>query len=286
MGSTNFTTHYDIPIPLGSDKTTPMDYNQSMQDVDTALFEAHGNAASAIAGLEITNGNVAQNADDIDALEGRMTTAEGTLVTQGNAINNLGLEVADVRTDGQDMITAYKEATAQSTHAYAVGDYFVYNDVLYKATESIAIGDTIVPDTNCKTTNVSSELIQIKSDLSERVELIRVFGDAGSVKATDFGFSQNANLQTKNGENGYRLALNAQGNLALFSTTDDGAHWTIVRTFSSDEIEGQTFGNKQWVALQAINGQNGYRLSLNSTGELTLFKTVDGGDNWALDRTL
>lgn len=159
MGSTNFTTHYDIPLPLGSDKTTPMDYNESMQAVDAALFEAHGNASSAVAGLEITNGNVAQNANDIDALERRMTTAEGTLVTQGNAINNLGLDVADVRADGQDMICAYKEASAQSTHNYSVGDYFIYNDVLYKATESISVGDTITPDTNCRTTNVTSEII-------------------------------------------------------------------------------------------------------------------------------
>ena len=166
MGSTNFTTHYEIPLPLGSDKTTPMDYNESMQAVDTALFEAQGNASSAIAGLEITNGNVAQNASDIDALEGRMTTAEGTIVTQGNAINNLTLDVTDVRADGQDMITAYKEPTAQSTHAYSVGDYFIYNDVLYKATDSIAVGDTIVPDTNCKTTNVTTELKKINSDLS------------------------------------------------------------------------------------------------------------------------
>lgn len=170
MGSTNFTTHYEIPLPLGSDKTTPMDYNTSMQAVDTALFEAHGNAASAVAGLEITNGNVAQNADDIDALEGRMTTAEGTIVTQGNSINNLNLNVADVRADGQDMICAYKEASAQSTHGYAVGTYFIYNDVLYKATEIIAVGDTIVPDTNCVTANVSSELIAIKNEISDNTD--------------------------------------------------------------------------------------------------------------------
>lgn len=167
MGSTNFTTHYDIPLPLGSDKTTPMDYNESMQTIDTALFEAHGNAASAVAGLEITNGNVAQNADNIDALEERMTTAEGTLVTQGNAITNLGLDVADVRADAQDMICAYKEADAQADHAYSIGDFFIYNDVLYKATEAIAIGDTIVPDTNCTTDNVTTEIKALKNDLTD-----------------------------------------------------------------------------------------------------------------------
>lgn len=183
MGSTNFTTHYDIPLPLGSDKTTPMDYNESMQTVDTALFEAHGNASSAIAGLEITNGNVAQNAEDIDALEGRMTTAEGTLVTQGNAINNLNLEVADVRADGQDMICAYKEASAQSTHNYVAGDYFIYNDVLYKATETINAGDTIVPDTNCTTTNVVTEIKTVKSDLEWKI--IADIGQTGNVTVED-----------------------------------------------------------------------------------------------------
>lgn len=63
------------------------------------------------------------------------------------------------------MICAFNEASATSTHAYAVGDYFIYNDVLYRAIQSIAIGDTIVPDTNCTTTNVTTEILGTKGVL-------------------------------------------------------------------------------------------------------------------------
>ena len=46
MSYTNETTHYGIPLPLGSDLTTPMDYNESMQAVDTALFGAVSDASA------------------------------------------------------------------------------------------------------------------------------------------------------------------------------------------------------------------------------------------------
>ena len=44
---TNQTTHYEIPLPLGTDLTTPMDYNESMQAIDTAVWGATQDAATA-----------------------------------------------------------------------------------------------------------------------------------------------------------------------------------------------------------------------------------------------
>ena len=166
MGSTNFTEHYDIPLPLGSDKTTPMDYNPSMQAIDTALFTAQSDASDAKTGLATTNQNVAQNAQDIGTLAGRVTAVEGTVSSQGTAITNLGTKVDGVEQDAQDMICAYNEASATASRNYAVGDYFIYNDVLYRATQAITAGGTIVPDTNCTTTNVTSEIKNFSPDLS------------------------------------------------------------------------------------------------------------------------
>ena len=167
MGSTNFTEHYDIPLPLGSDKTTPMDYNPSMQAIDTALFAAQGDASDAKTGLATTNQNVAQNTQNINALAGRVTSVEGTVSSQGTAITNLGTKIDGVEQDAQDMICAYNQASATASRNYAVGDYFIYNDVLYRATQAIASGATIVPDTNCTTTNVSAELKDISGDISQ-----------------------------------------------------------------------------------------------------------------------
>ena len=61
-------------------------------------------------------------------------------------------------TDAVAMIEPSEEASATSAHAYAVGEHFIYNDTLYRATAAIAIGDTITPDTNCVATNVMTEV--------------------------------------------------------------------------------------------------------------------------------
>lgn len=159
MAYVNGTTHYNLPQTVGTDKRDWADTNEAFAAVDAALYSATEDVADAqteINGLKermtTAEGNITTNTNDISALDGRLTTAEGT-ITQHTA------QIADVRQDTEDMICAYNEASATSTHAYAVGDYFIYNDVLYRAIQAIAIGDTIVPDTNCTTTNVASELL-------------------------------------------------------------------------------------------------------------------------------
>ncbi len=51
-----------------------------------------------------------------------------------------------------DMIAPHEGA--QAANAYSVGDAFCYSGKLYKATASIAIGDAIVPGTNCTQTTL------------------------------------------------------------------------------------------------------------------------------------
>lgn len=168
MGYTNETTHYSIPLPLGSDKTTPMDYNTSAQEVDTVLFEAKTDSASALQKANQLQQDLATTNGNVTAVTGRVTTLEGTVTTQGQSILQNTQDISDVRADALDMIVAKDEGTAQvATVAVAEGEYFRYNDVLYIATQAIAVGDTIVPNTNCKATNVGTELNQLNSDLNK-----------------------------------------------------------------------------------------------------------------------
>lgn len=170
MGYTNETTHYGIPLPLGSDKTTPMDYNTSAQEVDTILFEAKTDSASALQKANQLQQDLATTNGNVTAVTGRVTTLEGTVTTQGHSILQNTQDISDVRADALDMIVAKDEGTAQvATVAVAEGEYFRYNDVLYIATQAIAVGDTIVPNTNCKATNVGTELNQLNNDLSDSV---------------------------------------------------------------------------------------------------------------------
>lgn len=188
MSYTNETTHFGIPLPLGTDLTTPMDYNEAAEAIDEAVWQAKGDAATAnenAAAAVETAGTVAESVESLSA----------TVIDHGNRITALAArmtnaenEIDDVRADGEDMITAYKEPTATSTHAYAIGDYFIYNNVLYKATAAIAIGETIVPNTNCSATNVATEIADVKSNLNNKEDKIgNTLGNEVTISAnTDY----------------------------------------------------------------------------------------------------
>lgn len=160
MSYANGTTHYNLPQTVGTDKRDWIDTNEAFASVDAALYTASETASGA--------------ASDIVTLGGRVTdleTASGTqaqdivdikadILSQGGAITRLDGKIDGVKADALDMICAVDEGTAQvATVAVTEGQYFRYNDVLYIATDDIAIGDTIVPNTNCKATNVATELL-------------------------------------------------------------------------------------------------------------------------------
>ena len=61
-------------------------------------------------------------------------------------------------TNAQKMIAAPEEASSTASAAHAAGTYFRYNNKLYKATQDIALGGTITPNTNCVEDTVCAEL--------------------------------------------------------------------------------------------------------------------------------
>lgn len=160
------TTHYNLPQTVGSDKRDWTDTNQAFSDLDTAVYGAAQGAEAATSAIQSINseldviaGKQATDEENITTLNGKVSTLESTTST-------LGAEVLDVRQDLQDNIESKHEASATSTHAYAIGDTFYYNDILYKATAAIAIGDTIVPTVNCMGITVMSQVSAIKGDLT------------------------------------------------------------------------------------------------------------------------
>lgn len=169
---TNGTTNYNLPQYVDSDKATWTDVNAPFNAIDAAIKGAVDDTAQEAldidalkARMDTAEQNIGTNTTNIAGLDTRLTTAEGAITSQAS-------QIADVKQDTEDMICAYNEASATSTHRYEIGDYFIYNDVLYKATHVIAIGDTIVPDTNCSTTNVTTELLA-NVDLSDDVQQLQ-----------------------------------------------------------------------------------------------------------------
>ena len=74
-----------------------------------------------------------------------------------------------LQSGGAAMIESSAEETTTSAHAYAVDDYFIYNNTLYAVTAAIAVGDTITPGANCAATTVMNELANV--DNSEEMTL-------------------------------------------------------------------------------------------------------------------
>ena len=160
------TTHYNLPQTVGSDKRDWTDTNQAFSDLDTAVYGAAQGAEAATSAIQTINSELDVIAEKQATDEENITTLNGKVSTLESTTSTLGAEVLDVRQDLQDNIESKHEASATSTHAYAIGDTFYYNDILYKATAAIAIGDTIVPTVNCMGITVMSQVSAIKGDLT------------------------------------------------------------------------------------------------------------------------
>lgn len=194
MSYANGTQFYNLPQTVGTDKRDWFDTNQPFAAIDAALHTAVVGQASDAEAIATINSKLATDEADIAALQTKTNTHDSQIATLQTTVNAQAAQITDVRQDSEDMITANNEgAAATSTRAYAIGDYFIYNDVLYKASAAIAVGDTIVPNTNCKATNVDTELTGLNNDLANYQPLAktieisattdakgRITGEAGS----------------------------------------------------------------------------------------------------------
>ena len=196
MSSTTTTEFYGLTQYIGTDKPSFTDNNEAFRNIDGDLHEAVvgvGDNSEAIVGIRAT---VASLSGAVVTLQSDLDTEKGKIVALQSKETLQDTEIADVKADAQNMITAYVEATATSTHAYSAGDFFIYNDVLYKATDTIGIGDTIVPDTNCTTDNVTTELLAIMTDLSDKANSTDLAVSSDSTSLTGaYILQQNKNIE-------------------------------------------------------------------------------------------
>ena len=136
MSSTNKTEHYNLPQFIGSDIPTWLgDFNSAMTAIDSGINAAATSASGAAtnAAQALTDAAAAQNALNAKANTSTLATVEtGT--------------------------TASK--------AYAVGEYLVYNGILYRVTAAISSGQTLVPGANITATTAGAELTSLNNNLT------------------------------------------------------------------------------------------------------------------------
>ncbi len=58
------------------------------------------------------------------------------------------------------------EASETASKSYSVGEYLVYNNILYKVTSAITQNGTITPGTNCTATTAGSALSTLNTDIA------------------------------------------------------------------------------------------------------------------------
>lgn len=159
MSYANGTTHYNLPQTVGTDKRDWFDTNQAFSDIDAAIYGAVQSASQSASAITALTTRVGTNETNIADLQTSRTTDEAKISALETLTAQHTTDIAGVKADALDMICAVDEGTAQvASVAVEEGEYFRYNDVLYIATADIAVGDTIVPNTNCRATNVATEL--------------------------------------------------------------------------------------------------------------------------------
>lgn len=140
--------------------------------------------------------------------------------------------------DPKDLITkeyadgklAPAEASATASQAYAVGEYFIYNNELYRATADIAQGATITPNANCTVATVGEELKSLKTSVSSGKALV-------AAAVTDMGVPTAANATFQIIANNVR-AIGIGSNLSIVVEAPTGSTITAVGTKSAAVYAG------------------------------------------------
>lgn len=158
MSYANGTTHYNLPQTVGTDKRDWFDTNQPFRDIDEALWGAKESAESATSQVDAIKDRLDIVEDDMSTAKSDITTLEGEMSAVQSSVTSLGNKVDDVEQDLTDAICSVTEPTATAQHTHTLGDYFWYNDTLYRARMNINVGQQIVPNTNCDTVTVMSQI--------------------------------------------------------------------------------------------------------------------------------
>lgn len=158
MSYTQGTTHYNLPQTLGDDKRDWFDTNQAFADVDSALYSAETGVQTIDKDLTTVKSDLLTAKSDITALKSHNAQTDVKLSALETLTAQHTVEIEDVRNDAEDMVCAINEPTATAQYEHLTGAYFRYNNTLYIATEDISKGDTIVPNVNCRTTDVTTVL--------------------------------------------------------------------------------------------------------------------------------
>lgn len=252
MSYTNSTTHYGFPLPLGTDLTVPMDYNQAFNDIDEHLFDAETDASTAATAaanaVETANGAAADVADletTVNAHDGRLTSLEQHDIVQDNKIDALETSTG-IKFDSVGIADAYLNGLT-----YDVGDVVTYNGQRYKCITAVTAAEPFDSD-KWQGEDVQTVIDDIKSDL----EYKRVFLDDTGVSI----ISGNSITLDSDVSNSKKLVIHAKSH-----TSDSDVEIPVQFELDIDSVS-----NSQTVTLITANAAG--TVSFMLTGTVTYNK--------------
>lgn len=128
----------------------------SWQDVDG--LPAGGTAGQVLTKNSSTDGDASWQTSPSGG-GGTWGYISGTLTDQTDLVAAL-----DAKANTSTLTTV--ESTSTASQAYSVGDYLVYNGILYKVISAINSGETLTPNTNIEATTTGAELTSLNKGLT------------------------------------------------------------------------------------------------------------------------
>ena len=99
----------------------------------------------------------------------------GRIIEPGEAIAAFDrIQIANIQEikNSVEKTIATVENSTTATQAYAEGDFVVVGGQLYKATDTISIGDTLTSGTNIAASTVASEIAVLNADIGTKAAAI------------------------------------------------------------------------------------------------------------------
>lgn len=175
IGSANFV----IRVERG-----PIDENSVISETDIPIFEQLvSDAQTAANEAQTAAEDAADAAESVGSIVPASTGTAGQVLTKkatGADWENLQWGgITGALTDQTDLASALDakadktmlapvESTSTASQNYAVGDYLVYNGILYSVTAAISVGESLTPGTNISATSAGAELTTLKNGLAIR----------------------------------------------------------------------------------------------------------------------
>lgn len=157
---TDLVSQLDTKITMPSGGTTGQVLTktatgQAWDDVDG--LPAGGTAGQVLTKNSSTDGDASWQTSPSGG-GGTWGYISGTLTDQTDLVAAL-----DAKANTSTLATV--ESTSTASQAYSVGDYLVYNGILYKVISAINSGETLTPNTNIEATTTGAELTSLNNGL-------------------------------------------------------------------------------------------------------------------------